>query len=317
MRILARAHSAALDLLNVTKLIASRWLREQTLRLAMMSTLLGLITLATTAEATLIPVGSDDSLYRQFGEQFAGTALWIKATRPTGEVFYASAIRFNSEYGLTSGHAVIGPGGVNTLEEVGNGINYVSAPGLISPISSVLVHPIYDGTKFSPDIAIIRFGTPLPSDDLTIGSVVEEDTIRGVGFGTHGYPDSGPLSQDGNIRGWEAHVDSGVPWNVSSNYYFAGDFGFNTTGLMLNGKGTGGDSGGPIFDVHGNLVGITVAEVGGTLSSGQTILLKLDHADVRPWVINNVPEPNTLMLLFVGAGTIARFRRKRRHSLYS
>ena len=83
-------------------------------------------------------------------------------------------------------------------------------------------------------------------------------------------------------------------------------FGFYNSGITLNGKGLGGDSGGAVFDPTGDLTGLVIGQWGGTDAGGGTDILVLSQADVSNWVSANTqvtPEPGTLVLLAAATGT--------------
>jgi hypothetical protein len=118
--------------------------------------------------------------------------------------------------------------------------------------------------------------------------------------------------KDGNIRGWEANV-SPLVGPGSSDYYQSTTFGYGNAGLSLNGRGANADSGGPVFDLSGNLVGINDAvSFIGDGSIGATDFLKLSNPTIYNWIVQNtqVPEPTTGALIGLGAGIYLASRRK-------
>jgi hypothetical protein len=264
---------------------------------------LGLLAV-TPARAVLEPDGSDDSAYRALGAQYAGKVLWYQFTRSDGAVGYLSAVRLNEHFALTAAHAVFGSFGLVTNIVVGTGTNYLTSPGtsVTCAVSNVLIYPGWNQTFNTPDIAIIKFDQPLPGENLAIASASVGETLSSAGFGRAGTPSSGLLPSDGNLRAFYAPVQSFTPGNVSGEYYW--DLRFSpASGVALNGKGLGGDSGGPVFNASGNLVGISIAQWGNLDPIGGTDILKLTQADVYAWIQNNITpvEPQILSLTREGA----------------
>jgi len=220
-----------------------------------------------------MPDGSNDADFRNRATNYQGTLLWLKRTRPSGEVGYASAVRLNSHYALTAGHVVINGSETNTLNEIGTGINYLTDPGATRGIAAVTVHPNYVyPPNYTPDIAIIKFDHPLPGTDLRINSCGESELISIAGYGRFGTPSTGIESQDGNARAWQAPVDFIGPPGFDPALYIRTRFSIEIwPTLPSNGKGVSGDSGGPCYNSSNELVGIDTAQTGGVLTHGKML----------------------------------------------
>ena len=269
------------------------------------------------AEAVLMPNGSDDTSYRTLGSQYQGRLLSLKILVPgigTGER-NGSAVYLNSKYALTAAHNVADLLQFNPTYKIGTGENYKTDPGTVVEVSGVTIHPSYVGgfPKNYIDLAILHFAEPLDGESASIKSVAVGDIITSVGFGAAGTPATGlDLPRDGFSRGWVSAVDDFFAVDVSDTYYFNTFFG-SSSGVSLNGRGASGDSGGPAFDLAGNLVGITVAGSPTSASTvGLTYYLDLSQPEISSWIRQNttVPEPGTIALTSLGSALFA-FRRRR------
>ena len=263
------------------------------------------------AEAALYADGTNSAQTLAFGAAFAGEALSFNLYVPgvgTG-IRQTSATFLNSRYAITSAHNIVDLVQYNPTMDVGDGTNFQTNRGNVMPISGYLIHPAYDGTANTPDIAIIQFATPFyASQNKVIGSAVPGDTTISAGFGAWGTPAIG-LSRDGGLRAWDARV-SDVLFNGSPTYYQSTRFGYDNIGLSLNGRGAGGDSGGPVFNQSGELVGISDFATVASDPIGATTYLKL--SSVEPWIAANapVPEPSSLGLLGVSVAALLLRRRR-------
>jgi hypothetical protein len=234
-------------------------------------TLATLILVIATADACLMPDGSNDQDYKDYGAAFeAGRrALWMKMTSSSGDVAIATATPINRWYVLTSAHAVTGVFSGRTYE-VGTGTNFTNPTSTIS-VASVLIYPGYDGTRNGPDIAILRLATPLPNfQPVTIGSAEPGDVVAAAGYGFAFRPsDPIPTSRDGFIRAWNGPVIAGAPSQSSDVFYDRTLFG-SSSGYP-NGKLLGGDSGGPVYSLSGELIGLNTAQSGNADPVGTSI----------------------------------------------
>jgi hypothetical protein len=297
--------------------ITTAFLKKHVVAAAATAAGLGLMGNTEKANGTLMHDGVAESGYRQIGEDMAGKAIWFGGHTATGAQLFGSAVRLNSEYGLTAAHNLTLSAGLATITQVGTGTNYLNNTGQTVGVDGVQIFPGFpaDGNFYTPDIAIIHFATPLPGEDLTLASAERNQVLWSAGYGKYGTPSTGLLARDGNIRGFEARVDSDgfVQLNISPDYYMSTDFGFLDSGLKYNGRGASGDSGGPVFDATGNLVGIQVAATVETDSLGQTAFLNLMQPEVHSWIVQNtsVPEPSTVALFVIGAGSAGLMLRQR------
>ena len=260
------------------------------------------------APAALMPDGSDDAAYRAYGDTFAGDLLALTVTfdYPGLTSSTASAVRLNSRYALTAAHFVFGLEMYNPSFFVATGDNYKTNPGTVLAISDILVYPGYAGTTTTtPDLAILTFSEFLLPDDapLTIGFANAGEIVIEAGFGASGTPSTGFLSpRDGFRRAWNARIRNNNLVGYSPTYFQTTTFGGLDSGISLNGRGAAGDSGGPVFNASGELIGVTKAASNGNAASGVTIFQKLSEPDVLSWIQQNtvVPEPSSALLLLVG-----------------
>ena len=266
-----------------------------------------------SSKAALIPDGASASAYINNANEMNGNLLWIESTY-NGQNFYSSAVRINSGYALTAAH--VAPTGVAglTLDAVGTGSNYLLNPGTVDPIASYVTYPGYDFTLNGPDISLIKLANPLPGAALNLGGSSVGEELSMAGFGQDGTPSTGLSPQNGDREAWNVIVDTILPGGVSYDYYKDGAFD-SSIGIPLNAKGANGDSGGPVFDGSGNLVGIIDAGTTGNSAIGETVYLNLAQPQVQQWIQTNstVPEPATLSLLALGISlTLARRYRRLR-----
>jgi hypothetical protein len=225
-----------------------------------------------SAFAVLMPSGSNDQDYRDAGAAFAANhrALSLRMTPASGPIGFATVTPINAYFGLTSAHAVTGTY-ANATYQAGTGIDANNPTSWIG-ISEVKIYPGYvNGSRSGPDIAVLKFAVPLTGFvPVTIGSANVGDVLAATGYGfAFRVGDPIPTARDGFIRGWNAEVESGTPQN-SSDMFHDHTNGFyswiNRGGKLLN-----GDSGGPIYNQVGQLVGLNTAQTGNQLE-GRTIL---------------------------------------------
>ena len=128
-----------------------------------------------------------------------------------------------------------------------------------------------------------------------IGTAAVEDILDLAGYGSWGTPSS-PGSRDGNLRAFDAKVRESVAYG-SAPFYQTTQFGVgDLSGLALNGKGMNGDSGGPVFNARGELVGMMIAASTNHTSVGNTTHLCLGEPSIKAWIEANTkiatPETN-------------------------
>lgn len=270
-----------------------------------------------SALAVLIPNGGDESAYRTLGSQYQGKLLSLKVLVPgvgTGER-NASAVLLNNNYALTAAHNIADLLPFNPSFEVATGDNFKSNRQDVVAVSDVKVHPSYvpGFPKTTIDLAILHLAAPLDGAAMTIGSVSVGDVLTSVGFGRFGTPASGlDAPQDGYSRGWYSPVHNFSAVDVSDTYYFETFFG-SSSGVLLNGRGASGDSGGAAFDADGKLVGITVAGSPTFASTvGSTYYLDLSQPEILSWIQTNsiVPEPSAAAMTAVAFVAFVTRRRR-------
>jgi hypothetical protein len=270
------------------------------------------------ANAVLEPNGANDQLYRDLGAQYQGAALQMRILVPGVGVGFrnASATFLNSNFAITATHTFYDLLQYNPTFEFGDGLNYLTDRGNLMHATSFWIYPGSTGSNGAsvPDITLIKFDSPyFASSDKTIGSVGANQTVTSAGFGDWGTPNSvaaNGLARDGQLRGWEANVSPIAFGGYSDTYYQSAYFGFGNSGL-LDGQGANRDSGSPVFNNAGELVGINVAA---DLSYGQlgaTEFLGLSNPDVQSWVYSIVPEPSSGALALLGGSALLASRRKR------
>lgn len=274
------------------------------------------------AKGTLIPDGASDAAYVNYGKEFEGRLLGLTIHVPgvgTG-LRQTSATFLTDSWAITAAHNVSDLLQYSPTYELSTGSNLSTVRGTIVSVNAVTLFPGYSGGFDSPDIALLHLTTPLQGARANIGSVSVGELTTEAGFGAHGTPSTGILPTDYNSRAFDAPAIPGTSPNVSDAYYFSTDFD-SAIGVPLNGKALSGDSGGPVFDPSGNLVGIAVAQSGGTDPLGITDDLTLSQPDVISWIEANsdygtTPEPSALEFLSIATcGLLGRQRSLRRHHI--
>jgi|GEM_PF-5021999 len=272
------------------------------------------ITWTRTAQAVLMPdaiVDSggvlNDAPYRDLGTQLThqGKLLCLTVLVPGFGIGRrdTSAAFFNSLYALTAAHNVVDLLRYNPRYEISTGNNYLTNRGTVYQVESVTVYPGFDGTKNTPDIAIIKFAQPiLEFQDNVIGAASAGDVLTSGGFGSYGTPSFGRIfPHNGAARGWQAkqweYDPSGS--DTSPVYYRSTIFGFFNDGITINGMGLEGDSGGPVYNAAGELVGLTTASTG-IAQNGQTVHLQLDNPQVYSWIQSMTVAPRRSAADIVG-----------------
>jgi hypothetical protein len=232
-----------------------------------------------------------------FGKQFKGRALSFKISVPgvgTGERD-TSATFLNSEYAITCAHNVADLVQYNPTYSVADGLNFETDRGTVVQVSQVIICPAYDGTTDTPDIAILKFATPFrPTDangllvaDMQLGTVSTGDLTYSAGFGRWGTPSIGFITPDGGLGGWDADVSPNLYDFVSPTFYLDTEFGLYNANTSLNGQGASGDSGGPVFNQAGRLVGVTQGGQTDLESAGFTDFVKFTDPTLLSWIAAN------------------------------
>ena len=157
-------------------------------------------------------------------------------------------------------------------------------------VTNIIFHPTLD-------LIILEFAQPFyASSNKIIGTAVTDDITYSAGFGSWGTPSIGLISpRDGNLRAWDARVYSAVI-GFSAPYYQSTTFGFgNTNGLSLNARGTISDSGGPVFNIQGRLIGVNVNASTTIASAGSTTYVYLGEPTTKAWIEANAQIPTPQM----------------------
>ena len=282
----------------------------------------GSAVLPQTADAALIFDMALDPQHRALAQRYlvgaaeplnqGGGAGAIRQVLPGLGTASASMTFINSSWGLTARH-VVGPFmSIQGLTiNVFTGSNYFTNPGPPIAIDQII---LYQGNA---DLALLRFAVPQPQiERVVFGSSYAGEVLTGVGYGRYGSPATGELLQDGNARGFR-----GV--NEPERVGFAGldpsRIGASGTGSIpdtdLEGRALGGDSGSPMFNSAGELVGINIQGTLGTSSlNGVTLFQRTDNPEVFSWIFSNtqavVPEPSGSLV--VAAGLMYGATRRRR-----
>jgi V8-like Glu-specific endopeptidase len=271
--------------------------------------------LPQNSQGALFHDGSSDQAARDLAAQYQGNLLSIDVVYGGGEL-HASAVRINDQWALTAAHNLYSVAYPNNYSiTVGNGLNFNSSPGEVRSCSlDYLMFPGYNGTSQTPDLALVRLDSPLLGPSLTLGMAGTGDIIYSAGFGRNGTPSSGLAPLDGNARAFESYAETSVFANVHPDEWYNQCAFSLDSGLSLNGRVAPGDSGGPVFNQSGQLVGINIAYIGGNNTpSGTSYYMDLSNPTVRSWIEQNavVPEPSSLALTGLGALSLYAFSRKK------
>ena len=228
--------------------------------------------------AQLEPDGANDTNYTTLGSQFAGKTVWVEGVYQGGNVI-ASGILIDPLDVLTAGHFA----SQVSIFQVGNGANQ-SSPNATSGVQNVIVHPAYNGTGNSPDLAIVHLTAPIGNTTLSLQPVAPGQTLTLTGFGKYGTPSTG-LSYDGALRAWIGTVDNnGMPGNVSTLYYDNVNF---PGGTSQPGLDEPGSSGGGVYNSLGP-VGMLDYSTLGTAPQGAQQFLDFAKSGVEPWIATNL-----------------------------
>jgi hypothetical protein len=279
-----------------------------------------LLALAAAAALASSSLPTKAALYQDGYSDSAAQALAEQYGPSLGRIFFsldstpytASGVFLDDNWVLTAAHLISNPNGTGDASIIG--ISQGATPNSLTPVVSYYVYPGYNGTGNAPDLALLYLGpNGVNAPTLAFGSAAPGEVVTSAGFGFYGSPSTGYQNPEGNARGWYAPVFPSPSGGYSPTYYASTGF-FPGLG-SLNGRGLGGDSGSPVFNSSGELVGINIAAEGGLRPIGSTTYLKLNQSDVFGWMnhtFQSVPEPSALALAGLGAATLlASSRRKK------
>lgn len=265
---------------------------------------LALVGLPEQAQAVLMRDGSNEVDYRNLATQYAPSLGAVSLTDSFG-TFTISGVLLNDSWLLTAGHGLLNPRGAGNASV--NGITQgTSSIGSLTPVLGTYLFPghVAGSAPNTPDLALMYLGpnSGLSAPSLTIGSVSAGAVVTSIGFGEDGTPSTGFTPPDGNARAWEAGVSSSTFGGFSPTYYQSSRFS-PSQGLSLNGRGASGDSGSPVFNSIGQLVGINVAASSGTSPIGSTEFVRLSESSVLNWIQQTITpaEPKILSLTREGS----------------
>jgi len=253
---------------------------------------------ALPARAVLEPDGANDAAYQNaainFGPNLAKVSLLYQ-----GNTYITSGVIISSNWVVTAAH--------NGYDSQGNpyttivGISQGVVPNTLRPIEGTWLYPGYNGSGNTVDLMLVRLSAPVNAPALIFGAATTGSIVTSAGFGSYGTVSGGLNTGDGIARAWQATVDANTYGGYSSSYYQSTDFNYRLNGVSLNGRGANGDSGGPVFNSQGQLVGINIA--GGGSPIGSTEYLMLSQPDVYAWIQNTITpvEPQVLSLAREGA----------------
>lgn len=220
-------------------------------------------------------------------------------------------VLINESWGLTAAHSFAGIGTIGTIT-IRAGSNYLTNPGQTFTADSFIVCPFCaPSSTTSPDLALVHFSTPqtwiTPAE---FGTYSLGQIVTGVGSGQWGTPSIALQPRSGDMAGFNGQT---VTPGLGVNALFYGDMAANSLPLTaVDGYGANGDSGGPVYNSAGQLIGIaTQATLGGTFFPGGTTFARLDNPQVLDWIqtTTNVPSPAGAALLGLAGLYAARRRR--------
>lgn len=246
----------------------------------------------------------NDSGYRQLGAQLLeqGHYASLRVNVPgvgTGQRNGSAAI-VNSRFAITAAHNIADLLQYNPTYEISLGTNYMTARGRVVSVTKMTIHPSYDGSGNTPDIAVLELAEPVPCAGNGIGVATKDEVVLSAGCGLWGTPATGKLPRDGNVRGWQAS-DQGPSFFLSSLYYRDATFGYFNQGQSCNGRGMNGDSGGAVVNSSGQLVGINISAPLDIDPIGHTTYLALaQDPALLAWIKANTAVPPTLSMTVPG-----------------
>ena len=272
----------------------------------------GAVTFCEKAHAVVEPNGSSDATYVRLGTHGSNSCVFIPIANAYGGSF-CSGVCLNSNWVLTAAHPFTDPSGnINgTAEGVMVGTPLTASSPLAS-VSESYIYPGFNNSENGPDLMLLKLASPLTNvPTLNIGNAKSGDCVTSYGYGMYGTPSSGMNEADGNLRSWQASVNTQVNVGYNSSYFNMSDFGFADTGLT-NGMAGDGDSGGGVFNSTGQLVGITTAASSPSQPVGNTVYGNISNAQISNWILQTITpvQPTILSVNPQGADMQVTFQGK-------
>lgn len=206
-----------------------------------MRTALLLLLLAGTAAAGHRDNDTPDELYLDAGRRWASVTCEVSGEERRGVRAKGSGVAIAPEWVLTAAHVTA---------DAPRDVRVRFADGTTVEAARVIQEPRFDRDRLGfHDIALVRLAKPLAIREYPpLAEGVPGRVVEVAGFGMFGKLDGGELDYDGRLRAGNAvlrHVE-------------------NTCLVCFADRGccrllycpASGDSGGPLFDAEGNLVGI-------------------------------------------------------------
>ena len=225
-----------------------------------------------------------------FASPFRGISAQLRIVAPGSSegVRHTSATFLSNDTAITAAHNITQLLQYNPTIFIADGLNYVNNIENELPVVSVIFHP-------SVDIAFLQFAYPIPHhnpashtdllhNDIEIASAVVGQRLMAAGYGGFVSFIKVSLPQDGYLRAFDANVGS---VQIELPTYQRIKFGSESAGMLLNGRGTVGSSGGAVIDLEGKLVGIMVTA---SLDNGPTGMTKhvcLSEPSIHDWINQN------------------------------
>ena len=200
-----------------------------------------LLLLAGFAAAGHRDVDTPDEAYVDAGREWRHVTCEVSGEERRGVRAKGSGVAIHPEWVLTAAHV---------LEDAPRDVRVRFDDGTTRQASRLVQHPEFSRTRVGfNDIALVRVAEPLTIGEYpAIAECVGGEPVQVVGFGMFGKLDGGELDYDGRLRAGCTFADTMQ----------------GTCIVCLAKRGrcrllycpASGDSGGPLFNAHGNIVGI-------------------------------------------------------------